>query len=57
VLDIPAHLKGLASNIVAATKKNKKLKVLGICFGHQLLSKYFGSKLEKKGRIGGIERV
>lgn len=57
MLDIPAHLKSLAGNIVAATKKNKHLKVLGICFGHQLLSKYFGSKLEKKGRIGGIERV
>jgi GMP synthase (glutamine-hydrolysing) len=33
------------------------LKLIGVCFGHQIISKRFGAKVEKVGRVGGIERI
>lgn len=36
---------------------NKKLKIIGVCFGHQIISHYFKAKLVKKERKGGLETV
>lgn len=38
-------------------KKNKKLKLLGICFGHQAIASYYGGKVIKKMLTAGIEKV
>jgi len=34
---------------------NKKLRVFGVCFGHQLLAKYFNAKVERRVRKAGLE--
>ena len=38
-------------------KKDEKLKVLGLCFGHQSLTKMYGGKVEKLPRYAGIEKI
>jgi anthranilate/para-aminobenzoate synthase component II len=40
-----------------AVKVNPKLKILGICFGHQVLAKMFGGKIVQKKQIAGVERI
>ena len=43
--------------VINATKTNPKLKIIGLCFGHQAISKYFGAKVEPKPLVAGIERI
>lgn len=38
-------------------KTNKKLKVLGLCFGHQAIAKYFGGSVERRDLYSGIEVI
>ena len=44
-------------NLKIALKKSPSLKVLGICYGHQLVAKMFGGVIEKRPRFGGIENI
>lgn len=37
--------------------KSSKLKIMGICFGHQLVAKTMGALLEKRNRVAGLEVV
>ena len=57
VNDNNPHINALLKNLKNAIEINKKLKVLGICFGHQAITKMFGGKVEKVEWIGGIEDV
>ena len=40
-----------------ALLKYKKLKVLGLCFGHQALAKMYGGKVDKYNLYAGIEKI
>lgn len=40
-----------------AYKNNKKLKLIGVCYGHQLISQYFQSSVIKKKFTNGIEKI
>lgn len=44
-------------NLDKAMKINLKLRILGVCFGHQAIAQFYGSKIEKTGRKGGIEKI
>ncbi len=54
VLNLPAHISKAMNNIMEAYKRSPTLKLLGLCFGHQIIAQYFGSKIKKLPRIGGI---
>lgn len=43
--------------ILEAYKLSKGLKLIGVCFGHQLLAQSFGAKIEKLKRVDGTETV
>jgi anthranilate/para-aminobenzoate synthase component II len=45
------------NNLMEAYLVNKKLRIVGVCFGHQIISHYFKAKLVKKERKGGLETV
>lgn len=40
-----------------AYKKSNKLKIIGFCFGHQLIANYSKAKISKRERKGGLESV
>ena len=44
-------------NLMEALKINKKLKVSGICFGHQLVAQAYGARVEKRALIRGPEWI
>lgn len=57
VNDNNKYVNALLDNLKQALTTNEKLKVLGICFGHQAITKMFGGKVEKVRWIGGVEDV
>lgn len=40
-----------------ALQINQELKVAGFCFGHQLISQAFGSRVEKRSLARGLEVI
>lgn len=40
-----------------AFNESKKLKIIGTCYGHQLIAHYFGSGISTKPTIGGLEAI
>jgi GMP synthase-like glutamine amidotransferase len=51
---LPDHINQTVENIFLAMDASSRLKVIGACFGHQVIAKHFGAKVEKLGRVGGI---
>ena len=49
------YMKIFQQNLVQALKVNRKLKVTGFCFGHQIIAHAFGGRIEKKDLIRGPE--
>ena len=45
------------NNLFQAYKLKATLKILGICFGHQLIGQFHQAKVEKFDRAGGIEEI
>ncbi len=44
-------------NLIQAYKQSNKLKIFGICYGHQLISKYFGGEIVKKDSKNELQRI
>lgn len=42
------YMKIFVENLMEALEINKKLKVLGFCFGHQLVAQAHGARIEKR---------
>jgi GMP synthase-like glutamine amidotransferase len=42
VNDNNPHVEKVMSLLKKGYQENKKLKILGLCFGHQAVAKYFG---------------
>ena len=40
-----------------AFKESKTLKIVGTCYGHQLIAHHFGSGISTKPLIGGLEAI
>ena len=51
------YMKLFVANLVVALDLNKKLKVTGGCFGHQLLAQAYGARIEKRQLTRGPEIV
>jgi len=45
VLHPPPQISQAIHNLFEAYKINEKLKIIGICFGHQLIANYFFAKI------------
>lgn len=43
--------------VISAHKQRPGLKIIGFCYGHQAIAKYFGGKVEAKPLVAGIERI
>jgi anthranilate/para-aminobenzoate synthase component II len=54
---LPDQLNETVENIFLAKEASSKLKIIGVCFGHQIISKHFGANVEKLGRVGGIKKI
>jgi len=54
VIGLTPEIKTALSFLVEAHKINRNMKILGVCFGHQVISHLFGAKLAKKERKGGL---
>jgi GMP synthase-like glutamine amidotransferase len=57
VLDLNPKVEEFSSNLKKALQINKKIKVLGFCFGHQLISHLYGGILRKKKSVLGEEKI
>lgn len=53
----PQYIKAFELNLKEVLKINKKLKVAGFCFGHQLIAQIFGAKIEKRTLKTGTECI
>ena len=42
------HMRKVASHLKDALAINKQLKMVGFCFGHQLLANIHGARVEKR---------
>ena len=54
---MPDSIQKFQGNLLKALEINKKMKVLGFCFGHQMLAQAFGAKVQKKHVSSGLEFV
>ena len=52
-MDSVPEIDKFASELRLALEENKNLKVLSVCFGHQLISKMFGAEIVRKDRYEG----
>lgn len=54
VLDKSEYIQDTIDNLGKGLKLAPKLKVVGICFGHQLVLQHFGGEVVRKPTIGGL---
>lgn len=47
----------ILSNIEKALTINKDLRVLGVCYGHQVVAYHRKIEVERRPRTGGVERI
>ena len=57
VLNMPELFKLFEANCMEAVKRSNKLKVLGICFGHQLMAHALGTEVKKLNFVKGLEYI
>lgn len=57
VLDQTEEISLSLKNLMLAFNASKKLKIFGICYGHQLIAQHFGSTISTKPTIGGLEVI
>lgn len=57
VNDHNPEFRGFIETLRLGIKQNPKLKILGICFGHQALAQMFGGKIVQKNLLTGVERI
>jgi GMP synthase-like glutamine amidotransferase len=50
-------IRKFATNLMKALEANKHLKVMGSCFGHQLIAQSFGGRVEKRSLARGPEVI
>ena len=56
-MDNVEEVETFTAEMMKALQENKALKVLGLCYGHQLIGRAFKAQLEKKPRFGNLENV
>lgn len=54
VLNKSQYMQNTIDNLGMALKLSPKLKVVGICYGHQLILQHFGGEVVTKQLIGGL---
>lgn len=57
VLELNEGQKQVMLNLMTAMKVNQKLKILGTCYGHQIIALSYGATVVTKPLKGGIEKI
>lgn len=57
MLNKSEYIQNTIDNLGKGLKLAPKLKVVGICFGHQLILQHFGGEVITKPLIGGLETI
>ena len=57
VNDKEPEVETLIELLKAAAEKHTDLRILGFCFGHQVLTKTFDGKVVKKDKVAGLENI
>ena len=57
VLNMHPLIQKFQAQLFSALEVNKKLKVLGFCYGHQMIAQALGAKVEKKHVTSGLQYI